>query len=343
MGLRDEILEQPEAAARLLDLGRGPIGEVASAIRAAHVQFVVIAARGSSDHAATYAQYVFGVRHRLFVGLAAPSITTVYGSEPLTSHALVVGISQSGESPDVAAVVESGRRQGALTVAITNEPESPLGLAAQLLVPLFAGEERSIAATKTYTAELLAIAMLSSALLGEPIEALLAIPDAMRAAMRSETAAAAAAHELAPLAACFVLGRGFEYATVREWALKLKEIARVMADPYSAADFQHGPIALVEPTSTLLAVVPSGPAGRQVSALLRQVTRDNGPSTVVISDDPTLLARTRFALPFSGALAPHLTPIVSVIPAQLFALHMALVSGFDPDQPRHISKITRTN
>jgi glucosamine--fructose-6-phosphate aminotransferase (isomerizing) len=343
VGLRDEILEQPEAMARLLDLGREPILTIAKAIRDADIQFIVIAARGSSDHAATYAQYVFGVRHHLVVSLAAPSITTIYGSEPVMSRALLMGISQSGASPDVAAVLESGRRQGALTVAITNEPDSLLAHAAELVAPVLAGEERSIAATKTYTAELLAIAMLSSALLDEPLETLLAIPDAMRGALESEEEAAAAARELAPLPSCFVLGRGFEYATVREWALKLKEVARVMADPYSAADFQHGPIALLEPASIVLAVAPSGPAGGQVAALLSRLSRDQGARTVVISDDAATLATTRHALPVPAALAAHLTPIVSVVPAQLFALHMAVASGLDPDKPRYISKVTRTH
>jgi glutamine---fructose-6-phosphate transaminase (isomerizing) len=342
VGLREEILEQPDAMARLLDLGQEPILTIAKAIRDADIQFIVIAARGSSDHAATYAQYVFGVRHHLVVGLAAPSITTIYGSEPVMSRALLIGISQSGASPDVAAVLESGRRQGALTVAITNELDSPLAQAAELVAPVLAGEERSIAATKTYTAELLAIAMLSSALLDEPLDTLLGIPEAMRGALKSEEQAATAARELAPLLSCFVLGRGFEYATVREWALKLKEVARVMADPYSAADFQHGPIALLEPTSIVLAVAPSGPAGGQVESLLSRLSRDHGARTVVISDDAVTLATTRYPLPMPTGLAAHLTPIVSVVPAQLFALHVAVASGLDPDKPRYISKVTRT-
>ena len=176
MSLRDEIGEQPAVAARLLGDGAAEIARIRDAIAAFEPSFVVIAARGSSDHAAIYAQYLFGVTWRLPVALAAPSLISLYGAEPRVGRALVVGISQSGVSPDVVGVVESARRQGALTVALTNDLASPLAAAAQHVIDLRAGVEHSVAATKTYTAELLALAMLA----GVPAADLEAVPAGAR-------------------------------------------------------------------------------------------------------------------------------------------------------------------
>ncbi len=182
MSLRAEILEQPEVAARFLERAPLIVGPLAEAIRARDVEHVVIAARGTSDHAAIYAQYVLGIRHALSVGLGTPSVISLYGAEPRLDRSLVIGISQSGASPDVVGVIEAGRRQGAPTLAITNDPRSPLALAAETTIDLGAGPELAIAATKTYTTELLAIASLSVALSGDPADAaaLSAMPDAMK-------------------------------------------------------------------------------------------------------------------------------------------------------------------
>jgi glucosamine--fructose-6-phosphate aminotransferase (isomerizing) len=343
MGLRDEIREQPAVLARLLREARPAVGRVADAVRRHEVLHLVVAARGTSDHAATYAQYLFGVAHRLPVALAAPSILSIYGVEPRFDRALVVGISQSGASPDVVGVVEAGRRQGAPTIAITNDPGSPLAAAAEHVIDLAAGPERAVAATKTYTAELLALAMLSSAYGGEEADpALEAIPEAVVAALATESEAAAAAAERAAMGSCAVIGRGYDYATAREWALKLKELAGVVADPYSAADFRHGPVALVRPGSPVLAVAPSGPAAADVAALLERLGRDHDADTLVLSDvaDMRRLGRRSIALP--AGVATHLMPIVSIVPAQLFALHLALARGLDPESPRHLTKVTRT-
>ena len=273
MSLRDEILEQPEVAARFLRRAPEVVGPLAEAIRARGVDHVVIAARGTSDHAAIYAQYVLGVRHALSVGLGTPSVISLYGAQPRLDRSLVVGISQSGASPDVVAVIEAGRRQGAPTLAITNDPASALAEAAETTIDLGAGPELAVAATKTYTTELLAIAALSAALSGDPADAtaLAAIPDALAAALTLEPDVQAMATEQADADRLLVIARGYEYATAREWALKLKELARVFADPYSAADFEHGPLALLEPGVPVLATIRPGPtfasrrAGRSTS------------------------------------------------------------------------------
>ena len=271
MTLHDEIAEQPEVLARLLAAQSEPIDGIAAWLRGRAFRHVVIAARGTSDHAAIYAQYVLGVRNRLSVGLGTPSIVSLYGVVPDVADSLVIGISQSGASPDIVAVVAAARAQGAPTVAITNEPASSLGEAADRTIPLGAGPERAIAATKTYTAELLAIALLSAALADDPADrvALAAIPDTIARTLALEPEIERIAADQARADRALVIARGFEYATAREWALKLKELGRVFADPYSSADFQHGPLALVEPGVPVLAVSRAGAPEADLVALAR--------------------------------------------------------------------------
>jgi glucosamine--fructose-6-phosphate aminotransferase (isomerizing) len=343
VGLRDEIAEQPAVIRRLLGEGRSQVEAVADRIRAADVEHVVIAARGTSDHAAIYAQYVFGIRHRLPVALAAPSITTLFGVEPAFRRSVVIGISQSGASPDIVAVVEAARRQGVPTIAITNTPGSPLASAAGDAIDLLAEAETAVAATKTYTAELTAIAMLSAALARDAaaFDALEAIPTAIEAALASENEVVAVAGAHATLDRCVVLGRGFEYATAREVALKLKELAHVVADPYSSADFQHGPVALVEPGFTVLAFAPSGLAGDGLVELVARLRSEHRADVVVVSDRPGL-AGAGSTIPLPGGVPEWLMPIASVVPGQLLAFHLARARGLDPDAPRNLRKVTLT-
>jgi glutamine---fructose-6-phosphate transaminase (isomerizing) len=345
--LRDEILEQPEALRRQLAAPADGLEALAARLHAEPVESVVIAARGTSDHAAIYGQYVLGVRNGLSVGLATPSIVSLYGAEPKVGRSLVVGISQSGASPDIVAVVASARGQGAATLAITNDPASPLARESEFVLDLAAGPELAVAATKTYTTSLLAIARLSAALEPEPAAAaaLDAIPDAVTAALAAEpeveSIARALAAEPGGLDRCVIVGRGYEYATAREWALKLKELARVFADPYSSADFRHGPIALVHPGIPVLVLAPAGAPAEGQRQLLRDL-RDRDVETVVASDDPEALALGRWSIPIPASVPEWLRPIVSIVPAQLFAYHATIARGLDPDAPRYISKVTRT-
>jgi glutamine---fructose-6-phosphate transaminase (isomerizing) len=347
VSLRSELFEQPQAAQRLLETGREPLLRVAARLADRPVDFAVVAARGSSDHAAIYAQYLFGVRHRLPVALAAPSVLSLYGVAPRFERALVIGISQSGASPDIVSVVASARRQGAPTIAITNDPASPLGREAECVLDLVAGPELAVAATKTYTTSLLAIARLSLALDPEAAgsAALAAVPDAVDEALKVESAVESVARELAAeeggLGRCVIVGRGYEYATAREWALKLKELGRVFADPYSSADFLHGPIALVQPGIPVLVLAPTGVPAEGQRELLRDLA-DRGVETVVVSDDPDALALGRWSIPIPASVPEWLRPIVSIVPAQLFAYHATLARGLDPDAPRYIAKVTRT-
>ncbi|HEU4571589.1 MAG TPA: SIS domain-containing protein [Candidatus Limnocylindrales bacterium] len=345
MTLRSEIAESPAVVARLLDRGADTFERIARAARSRALPFALLVARGTSDHAATYAQYVLGARNRLPVALAAPSLTTVYRATPDVRDALVVGISQSGRSPDVVGVIAAARAQGALTVAITNDPASDLADAAEHLVDLATGPELAVAATKTYVAQLAAVALLSHALDQDPstadAEALARLPSAIEAALGGQADATAAAEAFADLGRCVVLGRGFQYPTAREWSLKLKEIAGVLAEPYSAADFEHGPITLVDRGFPVLVVASSGPT---LPGLLELVGRLEaaGADLLVASDDPSVRARGQVALALPADVPEWLAPIPSIVPAQLFAYELARVRGIDAERPRHLQKVTLT-
>ncbi|HMJ79728.1 MAG TPA: SIS domain-containing protein [Candidatus Dormibacteraeota bacterium] len=346
MSLREELGEQPVVAARLLGEGRRRIAAVAAELRSRPIDFVVIAARGTSDHAAIYAQYVLGIRHRLPVALATPSTISIYGVAPRFERTLVLGISQSGASPDVVGVVAAARAQGAPTVAITNTPDSPLATAAEHVIELQAGPERAVAATKTYGAELLSLALLSQALAetADPADeaALQGLPAVLEAALASEPAVEEAARRQAAMEACVVLGRGYDYATAREWSLKLKELAYVAAEPYSAADFEHGPLAIVQPGFPVLAVA-AGRAADGLEPLLRRLRDELAAELLVMSDRPALAALGPLGLPIPGGLPDWLLPVVAIVPAQLHAYHLTRLKGLDPELPRHLQKVTRTH
>jgi glucosamine--fructose-6-phosphate aminotransferase (isomerizing) len=341
--VEQEIHEQPEALARLLEEGRAAAEEVAARVRGFSPRFVVIAARGSSDNTARYAQYLFGAHNRLSVSLATPSLFTYYEAAPSLAGALVVGVSQSGQSPDVVAVVESGRRQGALTLAITNRPGSPLALAAESTLPLLAGEERAVAATKTYTSQLCALAMLSAALEGRESRwtELTGVPGLVRAAIGLNSSVEDRASRYRYAEQFVVVGRGFNYATAFEVALKMKETSYVLAEPYSPADLRHGPVAIIERGFPVLLVATSG---RVLDDLenLTALLEDRRAELVAISDDADLLGRARVGLPLPAAVPEWVSPMVAVVPGQLFAVALARTRGLDPDRPRGLSKVTET-
>jgi glucosamine--fructose-6-phosphate aminotransferase (isomerizing) len=342
VSLPDELAESPAVLERLIREARAPLRELAGRVERRGIEVVILAARGTSDHAATYAQYVLGIRNGLATGLAVPSVQSVYGAHPDVRRALVVGISQSGQSPDVVQVLTDGRRQGALTLAVTNDATSPLADAAETVVALEAGPEKAVAASKTYIAELATMALLSDALAGGGDErALEALPGHVARALETQETARRLARELRGLRWCAILGRGYNYATVREWALKLKEMALVMADPYSAADFEHGPIALVEPGYQVFLVAVHGPTFDGLADLVPRL-RDDGARMLILSDDEDLRAAGDSSIPLAPTVPEWLSPAVAIVPAQLLAYHLAVANGRDPDAPRRITKVTLT-
>jgi glucosamine--fructose-6-phosphate aminotransferase (isomerizing) len=345
VALIDEIREQPEVLRRRTGAGMDVMRRAAEEIHRRDVRFVLIAARGTSDHAGIYAQYVLGSRNRLPVALATPSLFTVYNSPPRIEDALVIGVSQSGRSPDIVSVVEEARRQGALTLAITNAPDSPIAQAAEIDIDIAAGPERAVAATKTYTAQLMALAALSVALAGstpEDVEALEAVPAAVEQALALDAQAREIAAAYGDMSHCLVLARGYNYATALEWSLKLKEMAYLFTDVYSTADFQHGPIAIVEEGLPILGVVPEGGTYDGLVSLLERVRDELGARLVVISDGDRALSLTEHGMRLPGKLTEWLTPIPAIVPAQLLTYHLARRKGYDTEHPRTISKITLT-
>jgi glucosamine--fructose-6-phosphate aminotransferase (isomerizing) len=229
-------------------------------------------------------------------------------------------------------------------VAITNEPGSALAAAAERAIDLCAGPERAIAATKTYTTELLAIALLSAALADDPADraALASLPDDLARALELEPEIERIAADQAGSSRAIVIARGYEYATAREWALKLKELARLFADPYSAADFQHGPLALVEPGVPVLAVVRGGATAADLVALLGRLREELDADLMVASDVPEALAVARWPVALPAGTPEWLGPVVSIVPGQLHAMHLTRARGFDPERPRNLLKVTRT-
>lgn len=344
MPLVDEIHEQPAVLERLLESRREAIDDVAREVTSREIDHVYLAARGSSDNAGIYAKYALGGLCSLPVTLATPSLFSVYGTPPRIGRCLIIGISQSGQSPDIVAVLEEGRRQGAPTLAITNDPTSPLARAADLVIDTDAGPERAVAATKTYTGQVFAIAMLAAALAPRPEAAdeLARIPDLVRGVLELDGDTARAAERYLFMERCVVLGRGFDYATAYEWALKLEELTHVLAQPHSSADFRHGPVAMVGRGFPILAVLAKGPVLEGGLELLTALSEERSIEILAISNEPRALALASTPLPLPDDLPEWLSPVVSIVPAQLFCFHLARVKQLDTESPRGLSKVTRT-
>ncbi len=340
--LQQEIYAQPAVLQAILDR-QSEFQALAAHLQSLQPTHLLIAARGTSDNAARYAQYLFSAFNRLPVALATPSLFSVYGAPPRLAGALVIGISQSGRSPDIVAVVEEARRQGQPTIAITNEPASPLAQAADHAVALEAGAEQSVAATKTYTAELMALALLSTCWAGdtERLQALQRLPEAVAQTLQLEPTIAQLAPRYTYATEAVVVGRGFNYATAFEIALKIKELTYVVAEPYSSADFRHGPVAIVERGFPVVAVAPGGLVFDDLLKLLRELAEREA-ELIVISDQAEALALAHTPLPLPVSLPEWLSPFTCIVPGQLLALHITQAKGYEPDHPRGLKKVTRT-
>ncbi|HEX9116395.1 MAG TPA: SIS domain-containing protein [Anaerolineae bacterium] len=341
--LEQEIYEQPDVIARLLGAEKGTIERLATAMREREVQYIVVAARGTSDNAARYGQYLFGAMNALPVALATPSLFSIYGTPPKFGQALVLGISQSGQSPDIVSVLAEARRQGVLTAVITNEPDSPLGSQADHVIELHAGAERSVAATKTYTAELAAMALLNAELSADRahLQALSAVPEAARQTLALAPEVARIAQRYRFIDRLVVLGRGYNYATAFEIALKLKETNYLASEPYSPADFIHGPMAMLDESYPVLMVAPSGAVLPELMEAMKMV-EERGAEVLVISDSDEALKHGRLGLRLPVALPEWLSPLIAVLPGQLLALQLVIERGQDPDHPRGLHKVTLT-
>lgn len=335
-----EIAEQPVVFARILRDGQPQVAEVARAIRTRNPRFVMFVARGTSDHAALYAKYLVETRLGLPAGLASPSTMTIYDARPDLRDVLVLAISQSGGSPDLLDPVQRARAAGAITVAVTNAPGSPLAEAAEHHLDVLAGPERAVAATKSYTAELLTLYLLVEALRGEDGAAARALPERAAAVLARDDEIAALAVRYRFAEQMVVTARGYNYATAREVALKLMETSYLVAHAFSGADLLHGPMAMIERGFPVIAIVPEGAGGAALRPVLERLREREADMLVIGDPEAARLGTVGLALPDIGPEV--LTPLLTILPMQRFAWHLARQRGGDPDQPRGLQKVTET-
>lgn len=339
-----EIHEQPTVLERVLLQERPIIQQLAQAIREREISHVIIAARGTSDNAGRYAQYVLGALNGLTVALATPSLFTTYQRPPRFGKALVLGISQSGQSPDIVAVVAEAKRQGVLTAVFTNTPNSPLAQQGDFVINLQAGQEQSVAATKSYSSALIAVALLGAELSGDPahLAALSSVATAVSLTLGLNDTIAQITPRYRYMERSITIGRGYNYATAFEMALKMKELTYSIVEPYSSADFLHGPLALLEPGFPVFVIAPSGKLQSEMADFIHTL-RQHQAEVICISDVPELLNLARIPLPLPQSLPEWLSPIAAIVPGQLFALHLAHTRDFNIDSPRSIQKVTETH
>lgn len=340
----EEIRQQPEALARTLSAEMRRVERFKRLLEKNRPRLVVLVARGTSDNAALFGRYLIEITTGIPVSLAAPSIATLYQAPMDYRDTLVVAISQSGESTDTNLVLERAKEQGARTLGITNESRSTLARTAEHVFLVRAGKEKSVAATKTYTGQMLAMYLLAHALGGGVRQAdLERIPEAVAAALRLEPEINALSERYRFMRYAVVVGRGLNYANAFEFSLKLMETCYVVAERFSSADFLHGPIALVEPNFPVFAFAPPGVTWSSISETMDRLKRLEA-EIVAISDggnrEVDRCATRVIHLP--RRVKEVLTPIPYIVPAQLFAACLAVQKGLNPDKPRTLSKVTLT-
>jgi glutamine---fructose-6-phosphate transaminase (isomerizing) len=338
-----ELREQPTALERFLAAETAHATEIARGLIRDDIRYLLIVSRGSSSNVARYLQYLFGTANRLTVAFATPSLYTVYEAPPNLDAAAVIGISQSGASPDVVTVLDEANRQGRPTLAITNDPRSPLAEAADWVLPLHAGEERAVAATKTYLNSIAAVALLSSVALGDS-ERLHALHSAPAAVAKQIDLALPVAPELPrynDVESGTVVTRGVNYGTAYEIALKIRELSGAPFEAFSSADLLHGPIAAVKPGRPAIVITRSGRTLDSMRAAIDKI-RERGAEMIGISNDADFLSTVQTAFPLVPDLPGWLAPLLTVVPGQIVAVELAKLRGVDIDSPLGLTKITRT-
>jgi glutamine---fructose-6-phosphate transaminase (isomerizing) len=338
-----EIAEQPDVWRRLLAENAAPGSDLARAaelIAAYRPRFVQFVARGTSDHAALYGKYVAEIGLQLPCGLASPSTMTAYGARPDLSGVLMIGVSQSGGSPDLVRSLEVARDCGALTIAVTNQADSALAAAAEAHVDVRAGEERAVAATKSYTAQLLTLFLLFERVRGGDGRVATALPGLGEQVLGADERVAQLAQRYRFASRLVTTGRGYSYPTAREAALKLMETAYLSAQAFSGADLLHGPLAMVEPQVPVLAVVAEGVGGDAMSQVLPRL--DERGADVFCVGSATAVARAAAGVVLPAGTPEELSPLLEILPFQQLARHLAVARGGNPDAPRGLRKVTET-
>jgi glucosamine--fructose-6-phosphate aminotransferase (isomerizing) len=337
-----EIAEQPAALERTIAAERGKIAKLANTLKSRDIDLIVLVARGSSDNAALFGRYLLEISTGIPVSLSAPSVHTIYGARLKLDHALVVGVSQSGEGEDINRVLENAREGGAYTVGITNEPNSTMTRLVDEALLTHGGRERSVAATKTFTGQMLLFYMLAAEFsAGSPALGFESIPEFVARALEQKPAILELVQRYVFMENCVVVGRGLAYANAYELALKLMETCYVVAERFSSADFLHGPLAMVERHFPVILFAPPGvmlPGVKNLIQRLRELKAD----TLAITSDLDAAQMCSRSIIMPREIDEFLAPIPYIVPGQLFAALLAEAKGLDPDAPRSLSKVTRT-
>jgi glucosamine--fructose-6-phosphate aminotransferase (isomerizing) len=349
--MHEEIREQPAALERTLRAQLAEASRLKRLFEARRPRMVILAARGTSDNAAQFGRYLLEIATGIPVALAAPSVLTIYKAKLDLRDALVIAISQSGESTDTNVVLEQARAARAITIGITNERNSAMARLAEHVLLVRAGKEKSIAATKTYTGQLLSLYLVAWALGGRiRLDELRRVPEWTEAAQSIEVSIAELAVRFRFMDHALVVGRGLNYSNAFEFALKMMETSYVVAERFSPADLLHGPIAMVGGSFPAFVFAPPGvtwPGLRELIVKLQGLNADTTVITDMSNAEAVRLNPRSIMIPAklgrkSYAVDELYTPIPYIVPAQLFAACLAVEKGLDPDRPRTLSKVTRT-
>jgi glucosamine--fructose-6-phosphate aminotransferase (isomerizing) len=338
-----EIREQPQTLRQVAEKEWDAVCTLAEAIRREELHYVMLAARGTSDNAAKYGKYLLEIENGLPCGLAAPSVVTLYRAQLNLKGCLVIGISQSGEAPDVIEYLSHARSAGAVTASITNNPLSPLAQISDYPLCIQAGTEKSVAATKTYTGTLAVIYLLAEALKTgtNAQEKLMQVAVQMERFLGLEAIIRESVDRYRYVRECVTLARGINQATAEETALKFIETCYLLSKPYSVADFMHGPFALVEAGFPCFLFAPEGatfPTVLEAAAKLRE----GGAETITFSHDEQILSLARTPIRVPVPVEEALSPMLYIVLGQLFSYYLAVTRDLNPDQPRGLQKITKT-
>ncbi len=336
-----EIAEQPAALERTIASERAKIAKLGKLLKTRDIDLIVLVARGSSDNAALFGRYLLEITTGIPVSLSAPSVHTIYNAQLKLDHALVVGVSQSGEGEDINHVLESARKSGAYTVGISNEPGSSMTHIVDETLLTHGGKERSVAATKTFTGQMLLFYMLAAELARSLPFSYEAIPEFVAGALEQQPAISELVQRYVFMENCVVVGRGLAYANAYEFALKLMETCYVVAERFSSADFLHGPLAMVERHFPVILFAPPGVMLPGVKSLIERLRELHADTLAITSDLDAARLCTR-SIVMSREIDEFLAPIPYIVPGQLFAALLAEAKGLDPDSPRSLSKVTRT-
>jgi glucosamine--fructose-6-phosphate aminotransferase (isomerizing) len=337
-----EIEQQPEVLARTLKEETAKILRFGKFLSSREIHLIILVARGSSDNAALFGRYLLEITGRIPVSLAASSVHTLYRSRLRMNHTLVVGVSQSGEGTDINWVLQNSKKHGAYTIGITNEARSSMAKLVDEVFLIRAGKERSVAATKTYTGQLLMFYLLAAALQGgKGLEKLQRIPELAAESLELKPHIASMVERYRFMNRCIVVGRGLNYANAYELAIKLMETCYVVSERFSSADFLHGPVAMVEQDFPVILFAPPGKTFKDIFKLARQL-KELKAETIVISSEPSVLKWASRVVKIGRRIGDFISPIPYIIPGQIFAAMLAEVKGLSPDKPRSLKKVTQT-